>query len=52
MSAIATQITGVAILLNHLFRRTWKKTLKLRVTGICKEGESTGNRWIPLAKGK
>ena len=32
-------------LLNRLFRRTSKKSSKLRFTGLCE-------RWIPLTKGK
>ena len=38
-------------LLNRLFRRRSKKTSKPRVTGPL-WGESTGDRWIPLAKGQ
>ena len=35
-------------LLKHLFRRTWKKTSKLRVNGLCEE--SISDRWIHLTK--
>ena len=35
MSAVASQITGVSIVLNRLFRRRSKKTAKIRVTGLC-----------------
>ena len=36
-------------LLSSLFRRTSKKTPKLRVAGLY-DGESAGGRWIPLTK--
>ena len=40
MSAMASQITSLtSVLLNRLYRRRWKKTSKLRVTGLC-EGNS------------
>ena len=40
MSAMASQITSLTIvLLKRLFRHKWKKTSKLRVTGLC-EGNS------------
>ena len=35
MSAMTSQITSLTFLLNRLFRRRSKKTLKLRVTGLC-----------------
>ena len=36
MSIMASQITGVPIVfLDRLFRHRLKKTLKLRVTGLC-----------------
>ena len=38
-------------LLNRLFIRRSKKTLKLRVTGLC-AGEFTGDRWIPRTNGQ
>ena len=34
-------------LLNRLFSPRWKKTSKLRVTGLC-----AGNRWIPRTNGQ
>ena len=47
MGAIASQITSLTIvLLNHLFRRRWKKTSKLRVTGFC-AGNSPGAGEFP-----
>ena len=36
-------------LLKRLFRRRWKKTSKLRVTGLW---EFTGDQWIPRTKGQ
>ena len=38
MDAMAFQITSLTIVY-HLFRHRWKKTSKLRVTGLC-EGNS------------
>ena len=38
-------------LLKCLLRRRWKKTSKLRVTGLCEKG-FTGDRWFPLKKGQ
>ena len=38
-------------LLNCLLRRRSKETSKLRVIGLC-DGESTGDRWIPLIEGQ
>ena len=35
MSAMATQITGVSLFNQPLFRRRSKETSKLRVTGLC-----------------
>ena len=40
-------------LLNRLFRRKSKKTLKLHVTGLCVVNSPvTGDQWIPLTKGQ
>ena len=36
-------------LLNHLFRLSWKKTSKLRITGLC-EGNSLGTREFPAQR--
>ena len=50
MSAMASQITSVSIfLLNRLFRLRSKKTLKLRVTGLC-EGNSPVNGEFPAQR--
>ena len=38
-------------LLNHLLRRTTKKTSKLRFTGLC-AGEFTGDQWIRRTNGQ
>ena len=35
MSAMVSQITSPYCLLNRLFRHSWRKTLKLSVTGLC-----------------
>ena len=37
-------------LLDRLFRRRSKKTLKLRIAGLC-QGNFTGDRWIPRQRG-
>ena len=39
MSAMVSQITSLTIFTQRLFRHRWKKTSKLRVTGLC-EGNS------------
>ena len=50
MSAMASQITSLAVFIfNRLFRRRSKKISKLRVIGHC-EGNITGDRWIPRTK--
>ena len=47
MGAVASHITSLTIVyLNRLFRRTSKKTSKLRVTGLC-VGNSPGAGEFP-----
>ena len=46
MSTMASQVTGVSSVLNRLFRRRWKKTSKLCVTGLW-EGNPPMTRGFP-----
>ena len=51
MSDMASQSLATGMFVQHLFRLTTKETSKLHITGPL-SGESTGDQWIPLTKGK
>ena len=46
MGAVSSQNTSLTIVLNGWFRRRWKKTSKLGVTGLC-AGNSPGTGEFP-----